>query len=145
MSRLFLPTDRCKWCHRPGAYKDGTGCTHPVPPIECPVHGRYTDINLVSRGRPAVVKCTHHGNAYVVLYADPIADAKEWGTYSIVFHVVGVGTEQYTIEPKSLQCPHKVFDTLVLEMRAGARPHPNRVGDPSTRIAKPGEELRHGE
>lgn len=145
MSRLFLPTDKCTWCHRPGAYKDGTGCVHSLPPVDCKEHGKLTDINLVARGRRAVVKCTHYDNAYVVLYADPIGDDKEYGSYTIAFSMRGVGSEVYTILPHMGECPHKIYDMLVSEMRAGARPHPSRVGDPSTRIAKPGEELRHGE
>lgn len=144
----ILPTDKCTWCHKPGAYKDGTGCVHGQPPVDCKEHGRLTDLNLVARGRRAVVKCAHYGNACVVLYADPIGDDKEHGSYTVVFIIQrgdGVGGERYTIPPQSHQCPHEIFDTLVREMRGGVRPHPSRVPDPSTRTAKPGEELRHGE
>lgn len=135
---------RCLWCDRLGPYNEGSLCRHPPPNNECSVHGRWTDINLVTRGRRAVVKCAHYGQAWVVLFADPIADDKDRGTYTLQFAMVGVGQEQYTIEAKKLLCPHHIFDKLVAEMREGARPSANRVPPPESQVVDPGKELPHG-
>lgn len=135
------PSDRCLWCSRPGIYKDGTQCKHGTPPKMCKMHGRWTDLNLVARGRRAVVKCTHYGNAFVVLFADPIADDKAFGTYSIQFGMLGVGSELYTVPPQQYECPHYVYDSLVKDMRKGARPSINRIPDPVKRRTTPGQGL----
>jgi len=140
----LLPTDRCKWCDRPGSYQAGTKCSHAagVESVQaCSVHRRWADINLVTRGRRAVVKCRHLGNAAVVLWADPIADDAEVGTYTVQFAAIGHGQEMYTIPPHKGTCPHFIFDRLVADMLAGARPSPNRVPPPESKIAKPGESL----
>lgn len=100
----------------------------------CAVHSRYTDINLVARGRRAVVKCAHYGTATVVLYADPSADDDMWGTYTLQFAMQGVGQELYLIPPRQGVCPHAAFDSLVRDMRDGARPSRERVNGP-----QPGE------
>lgn len=104
-----------------------------------------TDLNLVARGKRAVIKCAHYGNAFVALYADPIGDDKEHGTYTVQFAMVGVGSEIYTIPARAGQCPHQVFDRLTVEMATGARPSHNRVPDAGTRSAEPGQELPRGE
>lgn len=144
MTEPPLLAQRCQWCRAPAPYNEGTRCYHPVPPVECRVHGKQTDLNLVARGRRAVVKCTHYGNAWVVLFADPIDDEKEHGTYTIQFAMVGAGQEVYKIPPLRGQCPHEVYDKLVREMQGGARPSANRIPDPSTRSTQPGKELQDG-
>lgn len=136
---------RCMWCLRHAVYTDGTGCQHGPPPRECAVHGKWTDLNLVARGRRAVIKCTHYGNAWVALYSNPIADDREHGSYTIQFAMVGVGQEQYNIEAGRVTCPHFVYDALVVDMRSGARPSANRIPDITTRIVKPGEGLGNGD
>jgi hypothetical protein len=138
MSRLLLPTDKCTWCWAPGAYRN---CVHGRAPYECPEHGRWTDLNLVTRGKRAVVKCAHYGSACVVLYADPIADLAEIGSYTVQFAQLGVGQEVYTLPPRQHVCPHDVFDRLVGEMRKGVRPSQNRVPSPQLDTTKPGEAL----
>lgn len=137
---ILLPTDKCNWCGAPGAYMSGTRCMHD-PPVTCPVHGKWTDINLVARGRRAVVKCSHYGEGGVVLYADPIRDADMYGSYSLQFYWPGLGSEMYTIPPQRAICPHESFDALVRDMRAGARPSPNRVPQPQNQTTTPGESL----
>lgn len=142
---LLVRPGGCHWCLRPGPYAEGTTCTHGQPPVGCAIHGALTDLNLVARGRRAVVKCAHHGSAFVALYADPIGDDKERGSYTVHFAMSGVGSEVYQIPAQRHQCPHEVFDRLVGEMRAGIRPSQNRVPNPATRVAPPGQELPHGE
>lgn len=134
---------RCHWCNSPGPYIEGSKCVHPPPPSECQFHGRWTDLNLVTRGRRAVIKCAHYGQAWVVLFADPIADDQSFGTYTLQFAMVGVGQEQYTIKSRQHLCPHFVFDKLVAEMYAGARPSANRVPPPESQIVEPGKGLPH--
>jgi hypothetical protein len=131
----------CTWCQSGRIYDDGTRCQHGEPPVDCKTHGRWTDLNLVARGRRAVIKCTHYGNAWVVLFADPIGDDKEYGTYTLQFAMVGVGQERYVIRSRSHVCPHFVYDKLVAEMRAGARPSQNRVPPIEGDVAEPGKEL----
>lgn len=132
---------RCAWCDKTGPYNEGTRCAHGAPPVECRIHGLLTDLNLVARGRHAVIKCTHYGKGWVALWAEPIADDKEHGAYVVQFVVVGVGQERYRIAPQTATCPHAVYDQLVREMRAGARPSINRIPSIETRIAEPGKEL----
>jgi hypothetical protein len=129
---------KCHWCLQPGTYRN---CQHGEPPRDCPIHGRWTDLSLVARGRHAIIKCVHYGNAWVALWACPIADDKEYGTYKVQFAMVGVGQELYTIPPLQGTCPHDAFDRLVDSMLAGARPSANRIPDPTTRVARPGESL----
>lgn len=136
----MLPTDKCSWCWAPGAYRN---CVHGLPPVDCPTHGRWTDLNLVARGRRAAVKCIHLGTAFVVLWVNPISDNKSHGSYLVQFAMLGVGSELYTIEPMTMTCPHSVFDKLVGEMREGKRPSVNRVPSPDTKTTQPGEDF-HG-
>lgn len=131
----------CTWCARGSIYADGTGCAHGAPPADCLIHGGATDLNLVARGRRAVIKCTHYANSWVVMYADPIGDDKDWSSYTIVFTVLGVGHEQYQVGAQRQTCPHYVYDSLVEDMRNGARPHPSRVPDPGQTRTTPGKEL----
>lgn len=131
----------CTWCARRRVYDDGTRCAHGPPPVDCLVHGGLTDLNLVARGRRAVVKCTHYGNAWVVMYADPIADDKEHGSYTLVFTMLGVGHEQYGVLALGGTCPHYAYDQLVAEMRSGARPNASRIPDPGQARTQPGKEL----
>lgn len=141
MIDLGVLAQRCKWCNAPAPYNEGTRCQHGSPPRECRIHGSLTDLNLVARGRHAVIKCTHHGQGWVVLWATPIGDDREHGSYVVQFVMVGVGQERYKIEPQKGTCPHAVYDQLVREMRAGARPSVNRIPGIETRIAQPGKEL----
>lgn len=134
----------CAWCRALAPYNEGTHCAHGLPPVGCPTHGRWTDLNLVARGRRAVIKCTHYGGAWVVLFANPIADDKQFGTYTIQFAMTGVGQERYDIGPATKTCPHMVYDQLVREMRTGARPSVNRIPKIEGQITEPGKELPHG-
>lgn len=138
---MIFADRRCMWCDGHAVYTDGTGCQHGPPPVACTIHGGWTDLNLVSRGRRAVIKCTHHGGAWVVLYANPVGDDKEHGSYTIQFAMMGVGQEQYNIGPRLATCPHRVYDKLVEDMRGGARPSANRVPDPQTQTTDAGKEL----
>lgn len=137
----IIANRRCMWCLHHAVYTGGTGCQHGAPPVECRVHGPLTDLNLVARGRHAVIKCTHYGQGWVALWAAPIADDKDHGSYVVQFVMVGVGQERYKIEPKKGTCPHAAYDQLVREMRAGARPSASRIPGIETRIATPGKEL----
>lgn len=105
------------------------------------MHGRWTDLNLVVRGKRAVIKCTHVGNVFVVLYADPISDLADVGSYTVQFGEVGRGSEVYTIPHHRYQCPHEVYDKLVAGMQLGQRPDANRVPQPQDQTTTPGTEL----
>lgn len=115
--------------------------TEYAPIHECTVHARWTDLNLIARGRRAAIKCVHYGEGAVVLWADPSDDVSMWFTYTLQFYWPGIGQELYTVPPQHGVCPHESFDELVKDMLGGARPHPNRVPPAESRKAKPGESL----
>lgn len=128
LGNSLLPTDKCKWCGRPGAYMAGTKCISANREVlACPTHQRWTDPNLVARGRRCAVKCAHYMQGAVVLWANPSADDDPWISYMIQFYWPGLGEEQYTIVHGQGTCPHATFDSFVLEMRKGVRPNPSHV------------------